>query len=828
MSRRRLAESVYSDIRYGIRNLCRTPGFTLVALTCLAVGIAVNSAAFSVLNALLIRDLPGVVRQSELATISLGIKDRERHNVPITASPADWEVIRSGIAAFAPLAATGTIQLSIAVAAGEPRAARGDLVSGSFFALVGSRPAVGRFIGVEDDRPGAPNVAVIAYVLWQRAFAGREDVVGSRLTIGSSAFTVIGVAPRGFVGLSSAEVIDPDFGAPEVFLPLAAAPLVRAAPGGSAADQLDDGWLRLVGRLRQGVTLAQARREIDPLARALEARYPRERAGAFATLRLGVGDSPNPGEAVAGVAFVMLVPVLVLLVACANLANQLLVRGVERAREIAVRLSLGATRRRIVRLLLVETLLLSLAACALALLLARAILYVVGTRFLELPFGIPLDFLVFGFTIGLALLSAVVFGLSPALRSTRGDLVSALKAGTAGGGLGTRGSRRLRGTLVVVQVAASLALITVSGTFIGIARRGDTPVPAGLEDHLLLASVNLDLLKLDSLAGRAYQARVQERLAALPGVTAVGMSPLGMFELPQGERMAEVRADSVARPEWGKLIEVSGDWFEATATRALRGRLFTVSEQVGPATVAVVDQEFARQWWRNADPLGRRLRLGPDSAARVVTVIGVVPTRAEMAYRRPEGVVIVPGASRYHARSFFFVGTGRQAQALKSSVAATLRQVDSRVPVLWLRTMNEVAAQEAAPLRLVASGLSGLGTVALALAALGLFGVLAFVVAQRRQEIGIRVALGARRGNVSWMVLRQALTLAAIGILTGGLLSAATVTLLRSIIFGLEPIRAAGIGLTAAIMIAVAIAASLIPARRALRVEPAEVLSAGN
>jgi predicted permease len=681
-------------------------------------------------------------------------------------------------------------------------------------------------IGVEDDRPGAPNVAVIAYALWQRAFAGRQDVVGSRLTIGTLAFTVIGVAPRGFVGLSSAEIIDPDFGAPEVFLPLAAAPLVRAAPGGSDAPRVDDGWLRLVGRLRPGVTLAQARGELEPLARALETKYPRERAGAFATLQTGGGGAPNPGEAVAGVAFVMLVPMLVLLVACANLANQLLVRGVERRREIAVRLSLGATRRRIVRLLLVETLLLSLAACALALLLARAILMVVGRWFLDLPFGIPLDFLVFGFTIGLALLSAVVFGLSPALRSTRGDLVSALKAGAAAG-LGTRGTRRLRGTLVVVQVAASLALITVSGTFIGIARRGDTPVPARLEDHLLLAAVNLDLLKLDSLAGWAYQARVRERLSALPGVTAVGMSPLGMFELPQGEWMAEVGANSVARPEWGKLIEVSGDWFAATATRPLRGRLFPVSEPAGAATVAVVDQEFARQWWRNVDPLGRRLRLGPDSAARVVTVIGVVPTRSEMAYRRPEGVVIVPAAS-YHARNFFFVGTGGQAQAMKRSVAATLRQVDSRVPVLWLRTMEEVAAQEAAPLRLIASGLGGLGTLALALAALGLFGVLAFVVAQRRQEIGIRVALGARRADVSWMVLRQALILAGIGIVTGGLLSAATVTLLRSIIFGLEPIRAGGVGLTAAIMIAVAITASLIPARRALRVDPAEVLSAGN
>ncbi|HEU5220050.1 MAG TPA: ABC transporter permease, partial [Gemmatimonadales bacterium] len=552
-------ESVRSDVRYAVRALRRTPGFTLIALSCLAVGIGVNTAAFSVLNALLIRDLPGVVRQDDLATVALGIRDREGRPNAINPSLPDWDVIRSGMPGFSAVAAIGNVPLSVAVE-GAPRVARGELVSGSYFALVGARPAAGRFIGPEDDRPGAPNVGVISFALRERAFAGREDVVGQPLTIGTTTFIVIGVAPRGFVGLSTVEVIDPDFGAPEVFLPLSAAPLVRVSPDApTAARALDDGWLRVVGRLRPGVTLAQAGAEAEVAARRLEAAHPRERSGAFATVRTGLAGSPNPGEAIAGVAFVMIVPVLVLLVACANLANQLLVRGVERAGEIAVRLSLGATRGRIVRQLLVETLLLSLTAGAAAVLLARIILDVLGAWFLSLPFGIPLDFRVLAFTIGLALLSAVVFGLSPALRATRGDLVSTLKARTPGGGPG--GSRRLRGALVVLQVSASLALITVSGTFIGVARRGNTPAPAGLEGHLLLASVNLDLLTLDSVAGRAYQMAVMERLSALPGVTAAGMSSLGMFELPQGQRMVEVGADSGRSWEWGKVIEVSGAWF---------------------------------------------------------------------------------------------------------------------------------------------------------------------------------------------------------------------------------------------------------------------------
>jgi putative ABC transport system permease protein len=380
--------------------------------------------------------------------------------------------------------------------------------------------------------------------------------------------------------------------------------------------------------------------------------------------------------------------------------------------------------------------------------------------------------------------------------------------------------------LVVVQVAASLALITVSGTFIGVARRGDPPVPPALEGHLLLASVNLDLLQLDSVAGRAYQSRGLERLSALPGVVAVGMSPLGPFELPQGERVVEVGA--TRSWEWGKLIEVTGAWFAANHTQPLRGRLFTPAEQAGAPTVAVIDEQFAEDWWPEADPLGRALRLGPDSAARLVTVIGVVPTRAEMAYRRPEGVAYIPGAARYHPRTFFFVRTARPAEARKVAVTLALREVDPSVPVLWVRTMEEVAEKEASPLTMIASGLGVLGTVALALAALGLFGVLAFIVAQRRQEIGIRVALGAQRGDVSWMVVRQALTLAMFGIVTGGVLSIAAVTLLRSIIFGLEPLRVSGIALTAGIMLAVAVAASLIPARRALNVEAMEALRTGS
>jgi predicted permease len=812
-------EQLVQDGRYAVRAIRRSPGFALIAILILAIGISVNTTAFSVINAFMFRDFPGVLHRNQLAGVYLGRDTQWGRASASPASVADWELLRTGIPAFSGIAAYGSLQLSVG-AGGEPQAVRGHLVSAGFFDVLGSRPAAGRFFTGGSDPGTLDQVVVISYRFWQRTFEGRPDAVGRVLTIGTRSFTVLGVAPPGFFGISPGEVVDPDLGAPELFVPLPAARFLRAESALSdPAAVLEDQWLQVFGRLGPGATFAQAEVQANAVAARLAAAYPGQRRNAFATLDPGLSGTRNAPEAIQGMLFIMLVPIIILLVACANLANQLLARAIERGREIAVRLSLGATRWRVVRQLLVETALLAIAAGALGVLLAWWLLDALRVWVLALPFRIPIDFRVLGFTLGLALLTALAFGLAPALRATRTDLSRALKDGSPGSGY--RRSR-LRSALVVVQIAASLGLIAVSSVFVKAAERPPSAALDELVDHALLLSVNLELLGFDSVTGRAYQRAMLDRLGSLPGVTAAGMAPVAMFDLGREEAMREPGRDT-RDPHYIDLAEVSGAWFEATNTRPLRGRLFTRAELAAPPSVAIVDEVAARELWGGDDPIGRSLLIG-DSTPSLVTVVGLIGTRQEVAFRAAEGIVVIPGTRRYDPRSFFYLRTAGAAPPMIPAVRQAAREVDSRVPILSVRTLEAVGEQAVASINLLGSGLAGLGAVALGLAALGLFGVLSFLVAQRRYEIGIRAALGARRGDVTWMVLKQALGLGAGGAAVGALVAVAAVILLRSIMHGLQPLNLLVFGAMAAIMVLVAVLASVVPARRAASVDPMEAL----
>ena len=815
-------EQLVQDCRYAVRSMRRTPGFAIIATLILAIGISVNTAAFSFINAFMFREFPGVVKRDQLAVVLLGRDTRWGRSQPSSVSIADWELLQTGIPAFSGTAAYGMVQLSVR-AAGEPQAVRGHLVSAGFFDVLGTRPAAGRLMTAGDDPRTLDQVVVISHGFWQRTFEGRPDVVGQVLTIGTRSFTILGVAPTGFFGLQPGEIVDPDLGAPELWVPLAAAPLLRTESAlTDMAAVLEDRWLQVFGRLAPGATLGQAEAQANAVAARLATEYPENRRNAFAELDPGAGGTRNAAEALQGMLFVMVVPAIILLVACANLANQLLARAIERSREIAVRLSLGATRGRVVRQLLVETGLLAIAASVLGVLLARWLLDGLRVWVLAIPFRIPIDASVLAFTLALALATVLLFGLAPALRATRADLGRALKDGAPGSGF--RRSR-LRSALVVVQIAASLALLAVSSVFVRIAERPPSASLDALADRAMLVSVNLDLLGFDSTTGRAYQRAMLDRLGNLPGVVAAGMAPFAMFDMVGEAPMTESGRDP-DEPRYYDLAEVSGAWFDATNLVPLRGRLFTAAEQITPPSVAVVDEVTAREVWGGSDPIGRTLRIGEDSAATIVTVVGVIPTRQEAAFRAPEGLVVIPGTWRYSPRSYFYLRTSGSAQPMLSAVRQAAREVDPRVPIIWVRTLDAVGAHAVSTLTMLASGLAGLGAVALGLAALGLFGVLSFLVAQRRYEIGIRAALGARRGDVTWMVLKQALRLGAGGVVVGALVAVAVVTLLRSIIHGLQPLDLPMFGGMAAIMVLVAVLASVVPARRAASVDPMEALRA--
>jgi predicted permease len=817
-----LMEQVLQDLRYAVRSMRHAPGFAIVAILCLAVGISVNTAAFSVLNAVMFRDFPGVVRQQELASVLIGQETKWGRSSPEYASVVDWETLRSGMSAFSGIAAFNNLQLSVRVGVGtEPQAVRGDLVSNNFFDVLGTRPAAGRFMTARDDLRDLERVVVISHGYWKRTFDARLDIVGQVVTIGTRVFTIIGVAPEGFFGLYAGEVVDPDIGAPQVFIPVEAAPFLRArSPATTSAASLDDRWLQVFGRLRPGVTLAEAEAQANGVAARLAAEYPVARKRAFAVLRAGGDRAKDVAEAISAMLFVMAVPAIILLVACANLANQLLARAIERGREIAMRLSLGATRARVMRQLLIETALLAIVASGVGVVLARWLLDALRVWFVAIPFRIAIDARVLAFTIGLAVVTALAFGLAPALRATRTDLASALKDGPSGG---YRRSR-LRNGLVVAQIAASLALIAVSSVFVQATQRP----PSGLDaiaNRALLVSVNLDLLGFDSVAGRAYQTLVLERLGHLPGVAAAGMAPFAMFDMLGGEPVTQPGQDA-SNPRYFDLAEVSGAWFDATNTRPVRGRLFSAAERAGPPAVAIVDEVFARRFFGATDAIGRTLRIGADSAATVVTVVGVVPERQEVAFRQAEGVVFIPGTRHYNPRTYFYVRTNADADPMIAAVRQVVAVVDTRVPILWVRTLDDVAAREVAEMTMLASGLRSLGTVALALAALGLFGVLSFIVARRRYEIGIRVALGAQRIDVTWMVLRQALGLGTWGVVVGALIALVAVALLRAVIHGLQPLDLLAFGAMSVTMVLVALIASAVPARRAASVDPMTALRA--
>jgi len=817
---RRLLEQVRQDLRYAGRSLRRSPGFAFIAIACLAVGISVNTAAFSVLNALLFRDFPGVVAQRDLVTILLSVKQRWGWSTPGFASLPDWEEFQSGLPAFSGIGAVGFAKVSVRTTR-EPEAVRADFVSPGFFAMLGTRPAMGRFFSPDDASGDDEHAVVLGYGFWERELARRADVLGMSVTIGTHPFTVIGVAPTGFVGLYPGEVLDADVGAPELFLPLSAAHLVRPGPAESnTAAMLSDNGVRIVGRLRGGASVEQASAEASVVAARLTSRFAHERQGTRAVVRAGGGTTTKSGETLIGVLFAMAVPVIILLVACANLANQLLTRAVQRSREIAVRLSLGATPSRIVRQLLVEAAAIAVLAGVAGMLLARWILDALRAFFLALPFRIPFDGRVLLFTAGVAVVTAVLFGLVPALRATRMDLAASLKAHTPGG---SYRRSRLQSALVVVQIAASLALIAMSGVFMRAARPSAPVVSENGSSSVAIIALDLDLLGLTALAGKAYQDALLERMSSVPGVSAAAIATFPPFGQPNEQPMRDVTSGDDRR-EYEDVATVSGDWFGVHDERPIAGRLLTQAELAGPPVIGVVDAVFAKNWWGDSTAIGRSLRIGEGSRARIVTIVGVIDTIRDVSFRQPEGRLFIPATGSFSARTYLYVRTTGAAAPLIETLRETVRSIDTRMPILWARTLDDVIARDIAPLTLLASGLKALGVVALALAALGLFGVMSFVVAQRSREIGIRVALGARRHDVTWMVLRHALQLGAVGVFAGAATATATAIVFRSLIHGLPAVDPATITVAATVMFAVAIVASLVPARRAAGVDPNVVL----
>jgi putative ABC transport system permease protein len=815
-------DTLLQDVRFALRTLWKGRGFAAVAVAALALGVGANSAIFSVVNAVILRPLP-YAEPGRLVALwgSLNRKGFEE----LELSAPEYVDFRSRAAhVFEDVAAYSAGGFNL-TGAGEPERVQGAFATASLFKALGVAPLKGRAFTDEEDRPGNDGVVVIGHALWQRRFGGDPSVVGRGVTLDGRPATVVGVMPQGF------RFPDADT---EIWKPIAFdAELLSPNNRGSH-------FLLAVARLKEGVTHEHALAEVARVARAIGVDHPEDYPRGFGASVRAL-DEEVVGSSVRTSLYVLLGAVgLVLLIACANVANLLLARASTRRKEVAVRLALGASRRRILRQFLTESVLLALAGGALGLVLA---VWGVDLLMALAPAGTPraeevgLDSRVVLFTLGVSLLTGVAFGLAPALHASKVDLNDSLKEGGRGVSEGPR-KGRLRGLLVVSEVALSLVLLVGAGLLVkSFARvRGVSP---GFDPEGVLT---MRLVLPESKYGeydkhRAFYDDLFTRLRALPGgVEAVGANNLLPFGGGGGSRSFLVEGRPVPKgqphPE-EQLRFVTDGYFEAMGIPLLRGRTFTGRDRAGAPRVAVVGRGTAERHWPGEEAVGKRIAYagiggGHDDVPEWIEVVGVVGdvrSRGLDLDARPE--IYVPAyqplfASRPQPPLSLYVAVRAKGDVanLGAAVRREVAAVDSEQPVTGMKTMRERLAESVAQRRFNMTLLAVFACVALLLAALGVYGVVAYAVARRTHEIGVRVALGAQAGDVVRLVLGQGMWLALAGVAVGLACALAATRVMAALLYGVSATDPATLLGVSALLVAAALVACLVPARRATKVDP--------
>jgi len=825
-----MAADLWQDLRYGLRVLRMSPGFTLVAVLSLALGAGANTAIFQLLDAVRLRSLP-VARPAELAEVRISDMTGARGNFsgwhPAVTNPV-WEQIRDRQQAFSGAFAWGADTFNLA-AGGEIRPAQALWVSGDFFDVLGVRPVLGRVFTRDDDRRGcgSPGV-VISYPFWQREFGGNPAVVGQKLQLADSPFEIVGVTPASFFGLEVGRSFD-------VAVPICAAAIMRGR--GQMLDSGTSWWLAVVGRLKPGWSHERAAAHLGALSpgifeSTLPANYPAVNVGHYLKFRLqaepaGSGFSQLRENYERPLWLLLAIAGLVLLVACANLANLMLARASAREREVAVRLALGASRGRLVRQLLAESLLLAAAGAALGALLALGLSQFLvsllssqgDSAFLDLA---P-DWRLLAFTAGLAVLTCAVFGLTPAVRATRIAPGAAMKAG--GRGL-TAGRERfgLRRALVVSQVALSLVL--VAGALLFSRSLGNllTLETGFRQEGLLITAAGFARLNLSPERLLPFRRELLERVRALPGVESAAETSLVPLSGSASGNTVWMEGAGARDGAGSSFSGVGPDYFKTMGTPLVAGRDFDDRDTPTSPKVAIVNEAFARRIAGNANPVGRRfwVEVTPTDPERLYEIVGLVRDTKYRDLREDFGpIAFFPASQDPHPgpHGQFVIRASLPPAAVFAAVKQVFGEVSPEINMSFrvLRTMIQGSLLRE---RLMAT-LSGLfGVLALALACIGLYGVMSYSVAGRTHEIGIRLALGAERRDVLWLILREALLLVLIGVAVGVPAVLAAARLAASLLYGLTPSDPVSIGLAALLLLAVAAAAGYLPARRATKVDP--------
>jgi predicted permease len=819
------------DLRFGIRTLSKAPGFTIVAVLVLALGIGANSAIFTLVNALLFRPLAGRVDEM----VGLFSHDRTRADSYRAFSYANYADIRDSNDVFASLMAhTYTM---VGVPAGDTtRQAFVELVSSNYFDTLGVRLSAGRAFSAEEERPGAAIPVVIVS-------HDRASLLGQTIELNSMAFTVVGVAPRGFTGTMA-------LFAGGMWLPLGMFDIVVTdmfKTRGSTLGDRANAPLIVAGRLKPGVTLETAAARLDALSRQMEQAYPADNKNQLLTVsplaRLSTSTAPQTDAGVGvGAGVLMGLASVVMLIACLNIANMLLARGAARRREIAIRLAVGGSRRRIVGQLLTEGLLLSLTGAAAGLVLAywataALVSSLAGVMPVAIEFDPNPDLAVMIATTVFAILATLIFGIGPSLKMSRADLVTDLKddaANRSGALLGRRFTAR--NVLVVGQIALSLMLLSAGGLFARSAMKAAGANPGFSYDRALLAGIDPALAHFNETRGHELRRAALERLRRIPGVEAVGIAstvPFGEFH----EGQPVERLGAAGQPIFATYRIVGADYFRALNLSMLRGREFTAIEEDSSDAprVAIIDEALARRLFGTEDPLGQMIRFGerPGTMKQEPTtpleVVGIAaPIRHDLFDRVARPSIYVPSGRNYRSTTYMHVRVASQAapSAILDAVRAELRAVDARLPIVEVTTMQSRHERSVALWAVRAGGRMFLlfGMLALLLAVVGLYAVKSYVVAQRTREIGIRIALGAKPGEVLGMVLREGTMLSAVGIALGVPLAVLLSRALSSMLLDVQPLDPVVFTLAPAVLALAAFCATLIPARRATRVSPLTAL----
>jgi predicted permease len=827
--------SLPSELRFVVRSLAKSPVFTVVAVISLALGIGANTAVFTLLDQVLLRLLPvqdprQLVQLKETGSFHGSNTGMNSLSYPIYRDFSEQNPVFSGM--FCRYSMPFSVNFH-----GRSERAAGELVSGTYFPVLGLRAALGRLFDSNEDRTrGGPPFAVLGYDYWQTRFAGDPAVIGKQLSINNHQFTVVGVASKGFQGVER-------LFATQVYAPITMAEQLTQEE--KPFDNRGRRWVQVFGRLKDGVTPRRAKASLEPIFRRIlrmEVQEPRfAQASPYSrqeflkmTLEVMPGGrgQDEVGQFLEAPLWALMAMVgLVLLIACANVANLLIARATSRQKEIAVRLALGASRGRIVGQLLLESSLLSVFGGLLGLAISswtmRILAGIMPHVEPPLKFATNPDLRVLGFSLAVSLFTAIIFGLIPAMQATRPDVASVLKdqANAVAGG----GQAAWRKLLVCAQVSLSLLLLIGAGLFVGTLRNLKNLNPGFEVTNLLSFSVNPTLSGYDTARAKLFFKRLQERLAGLPGVRSVALCIVPPLTFDEWDSTVSVEGYS---PKPGEDMQawqnyVSPRYFETLKIPVYGGRDFSDRDALGAPKTVIVNEKFARHYFGNRSPVGRHIGMGGDPGTKIdMAIIGVVrDTRYQTIRQEPPRQIFQPYLQNdWSNQMTAYVRTNLGSTQMFPVLRSVVQKIDSNLPVYQMKTEENQRDDVLAVERLAASLSTAFGILATLLAAIGLYGVMAYLVARRTREIGVRMALGASVGDVIWIVMREVLLIVGIGIAIGLPAALAVSRLLRSQLYGMSPSDPASISFAIIGIALIAAFSGYMPARRATRVDPISAL----